>query len=115
MPTFQRRPVPEIGADQAGELANAVLLDVREPKEWAAGHAPEAAWIPLGELEARRFELPINLRIAVICRSGHRSATATTALTEWGFDAVNVAGGMLAWMRAGRAVVTDDGSPGTVT
>ena len=44
----------------------AVLLDVREPQEWQAGHAPQAEHIPLGQLESRLAELPRDRQI--ICR-----------------------------------------------
>jgi rhodanese-related sulfurtransferase len=106
--------VPEIGAEEAEELGDALLLDVREPEEWAAGHAPTATWIPMGELEARIDELPRDRRILAICRSGARSAAVTEALNGAGFDAVNVAGGMESWARAGLDVIADDGAAGTV-
>jgi rhodanese-related sulfurtransferase len=84
------------------------LLDVRENDEWAAGHAPEAVHIPLGELPGRvgeLSELPEGQPIYVICRSGGRSARAAAWLNASGWDAVNVAGGMKSWHSAGRQVV----------
>src|SRR5258707_4306171 len=78
------------------------LLDVREDEEWAAGYAPGARHIPLGELGARSDELPQDGAVYVICRSGHRSARAAQALANAGWDAINVAGGMQDWRR--RAV-----------
>jgi rhodanese-related sulfurtransferase len=71
--------IPEIEADEAARLAGdgAHLLDVREPAEWQSGHAPGALWIPLGHLSTRFHELPTDRRIAVVCRSGGRSAMAT--------------------------------------
>jgi rhodanese-related sulfurtransferase len=109
-------PVPEVDALEGHELvdAGALLLDVREPDEWAAGHAPEAQFLPLGQVQDRVDELPKDRRIVAICRSGARSATVTEALNAWGYDAVNLAGGMRAWAGAGLPVVTDDGSPGAV-
>jgi rhodanese-related sulfurtransferase len=106
--------IPEIGAEEADELADAFLLDVREADEWAAGHAPTATWIPMGELQARIDELPRDRRILAICRSGGRSAAVTEALNGVGFDAVNVAGGMQSWARSGLDVIADDGAAGTV-
>ena len=50
--------------------AGAFLLDVREADEWEMGHAPEAVWIPLGELASRVSEIPADSEILVICRSG---------------------------------------------
>jgi len=85
----------------------ALLLDVREPAEWSAGHAPQATLIPMGEVHARRDELPRDTRIVVVCRSGGRSAAITDALRAHGYDAVNLAGGMCAWSAAGMPVVTE--------
>ena len=108
--------IPEIEADEAALLAGdgACLLDVREPAEWHSGHAPGALWIPLGHLSTRFHELPTDRRIAVVCRSGGRSAMATEALVGQGLDAMNVVGGMLAWAADGLPVVTDDGLPGAI-
>ena len=85
----------------------AVLLDVREPAEWQSGHAPEAILIPMGEVHARRHELPEAKRIVVVCRSGGRSAAITGALRAHGYNAVNLTGGMCAWTAVGLPVVTD--------
>ena len=82
-----------------------VLMDVRERDEWDAGHVPEALHIPLGELPGRVAEVPVDGRIMVVCHSGTRSARATAWLNEAGYDAVNVAGGMVDWQRAGLPVV----------
>jgi rhodanese-related sulfurtransferase len=90
--------------------AEAWLLDVREDDEWAAGHAPEATHIPLGDLGARTGELPVDQEIYVICRSGGRSGRATQALNGAGWRAVNVAGGMQDWAAAGRPMTTDSGA-----
>ena len=91
-----------------------VLLDVRNADEWEAGHAPSATWVPLPELEGARFSLPFNRRIVCVCRSGSRSARATAELKQMGFDAVNMEGGMKAWIAQGLPVVRDDGAPGEV-
>jgi rhodanese-related sulfurtransferase len=108
--------VPEVGAAEGAALvdAGAVLLDVREPDEWQAGHAPDAVFIPLGEIEARAGELPRDRHVVAICRMGGRSARATQFLNGAGYDVVNLAGGMRAWAAAGLAVTTDVGTPGTV-
>ncbi len=85
------------------------LLDVREPDEWEAGHAPGAVHIPLGELGQRSSEVPSDQTVYIVCRSGHRSGRATQALNSAGWQAVNVAGGMQQWAAEGRAMVTDNG------
>jgi len=112
---FQGNRIPEVSAvDAESGAASHVLLDVRNADEWEAGHAAGAQWTPLPDLERVRFELPINRRIVCVCRSGARSGRATETLRSWGFDAVNMAGGMQAWAAAGLPVVRSDGSPGEV-
>lgn len=88
---------------------DAVLLDVREDDEWAAGHAPGAVHIPLGDLPARLGEVPQDDDVYVICRSGGRSARAQAWLAQNGVDVVNVEGGMGAWREAGRPMVSETG------
>ena len=106
------RAVPEVGARAAKALAEAgaLMLDVREPGEWQAGHAPQASHLPMGQVLDRRSNLPQDCRIVVVCRSGGRSAAVTESLRAWGFDAVNLSGGMCAWDLAGLPVVTAERS-----
>jgi len=112
---WQGQRIQEVDVtDASAGGAHTVLLDVRETDEWEAGHAPGAQWVPLGDLESARFRIPINRRIVCVCRSGARSAKATAQLVQWGFDAVNMAGGMKAWAAQGLAVVRDDDSAGEV-
>lgn len=95
------------------DVANdAVILDVREPHEWAAGHAPGAIHIPMGELPARLAELSGlgSGSMAVTCRGGGRSSRAVAWLTEQGYDVANLAGGMKAWHAAGKPMVADGGA-----
>ena len=99
---------PAVGARGARALleAGALLLDVREPEEWQAEHAPGALLVPMGQVRQRQSELPRDRRIVVVCRSGGRSAATTESLRTWGFDAVNLAGGMCAWVLAGLPTAT---------
>lgn len=91
---------------------DAVVLDVREPGEWAYGHARNAVHIPLGEVIARFDELPVtDGPLPVICRSGARSAQVVAYLVAHGTPAVNVAGGTLAWAAAGKPMTGGDGVP----
>jgi rhodanese-related sulfurtransferase len=95
--------VPEVSAKEAfAGLTNgeAMIVDVREPEEWEAGHIPGALHIPLAELETRWPELRASDSAIAVCRSGNRSATATQALRSVGIDAVNLSGGMKAWASA---------------
>jgi rhodanese-related sulfurtransferase len=87
----------------------ALLLDVREENEYAEEHAPGSTLIPLGQLPQRLQEIEgyKNKQVAVICRSGSRSAKALKVLEQAGFStAVNVEGGMIAWQKAGLPVVS---------
>jgi len=92
----------------------ALLIDIREPDEWLAGHAPMAMHIPMGDLGARFGSLDPAAPVILICRSGRRSDHAVGALVRAGYNAINLAGGMQAWQQAGGAVVRDDGSTGSV-
>ena len=83
--------VPEVPVAEVPD--SGWLLDVREPYEWAAGHVPTATHIPLAQLNHRAAEIPKDDTVYVICRSGMRSARVVMALTEAGWQAVNVAGG----------------------
>jgi rhodanese-related sulfurtransferase len=103
---------PRIGRTMVDE--GAILLDVRHPEEWEAGHAPDAVLVPLDQLGDRCTELAADRPIVVICRSGARSARATEALVGAGYDAVNLAGGMKAWVADGLPCVTAAGDPGVV-
>ncbi len=103
--------LPEVAPSQIGDD---VLLDVREDDEWAAGHAPGALHIPLGQLVARLDELPGDQPVAVVCRGGGRSAQATAYLLGQGRDVRNVAGGMKAWAASGLPLERPDGGPATV-
>lgn len=107
--------IAEIGPEEAVEriAGGAFLLDVREPDEWQAGHAPQAYHIPLGDLESRWSEIPAGKEVICVCRGGGRSARAAAALATVGLPTVNLAGGMRAWDGANLPVVADGGS-GTV-
>ena len=91
-----------------------LVLDVRADDEWAAGHVDGSVHVPLPELGARYAGLPAAEQTLVVCRVGSRSAYATAFLRQQGVDAVNLDGGLAAWERAGRALVSDDGGPATV-
>jgi rhodanese-related sulfurtransferase len=108
--------VPEISPEEGQRLVEegALLLDVREADEWDAGHAPDATWIPMGQLQARVDELPRDRTIVAICRSGARSEAVAGALLGAGFDAVNLGGGMRAWASDDLPIVASDGLAGTV-
>lgn len=107
--------LPDLDPREASELLArdaAVLLDVREPEEWSAGHAPVAQHVPLDQLSPTA--VPAGRLVIAVCRSGNRSGKAADLLAAAGVPAHNLAGGMKAWAQAGLPVVTDDGAPGTI-
>jgi rhodanese-related sulfurtransferase len=115
--TSQQPPeVPHLDpADAKGRVdTGAMLLDVRNPDEWEAGHVEGATWIPMNQLVERQSELPTDREIVVICKTGARSGRVAEALVGAGYDAANIAGGAEAWQAAGFPIVTSDGRPGTV-
>ena len=107
------REIDPLGADDA-VAAGAVLLDVREVDEFAAGHAPSARNLPLSVFDGVFSDLPTDRAVICVCRSGGRSATAADALVASGYDAVNLVGGMHPWAKEGLPVVTDAGGSGVV-
>lgn len=100
--TADQQTVPEMAPAELRAAMNAnvrlVIVDVREPGEYAQGHIGNATLIPLGTLAARYQELPKGVKIVVYCRSGHRSAQAVTFLLAHGYSrAVSLKGGYMAW------------------
>jgi rhodanese-related sulfurtransferase len=95
--------------------SDALLLDVREPDVWAAGHVADAVHIPMSQLPARLAGGSGNVtraaKIVVVCRMGGRSAHVTAWLNQQGFQATNLDGGMLAWASARRPMISETGAP----
>jgi len=89
--------------DAKNNLSAYLILDVREPAEFAAGQIPDAINIPRGVLEFQIANHPTFLNqydaaILVYCQSGGRSALATKTLHDLGYkNAVSLAGGYKAW------------------
>jgi rhodanese-related sulfurtransferase len=79
----------------------AVLIDVREVREFQGGHAQGARNIPLSQLAARAIEIPSDRTVLVICQSGGRSKAGVGVLKRQFADVRNVRGGTSAWLRAG--------------
>jgi rhodanese-related sulfurtransferase len=107
MPSVPTTDIDSIAAD-------ALVLDVREGDEWAAGHIDGALHIPMGEVPDRVGDLPAGKAVSVVCRSGGRSARVTAYLVQAGVDARNVAGGMQVWEAAGRPMVSETGAAPSV-
>lgn len=108
------------------DAPDAQLVDVRTPDEFAEGHLPGACnidWLGEGFLEGAKASLDAARPVMVYCRSGKRSAAASSALKKAGFTVCNLLGGYLAWAEAGKRVTkyevetfrTDSGKPVRIT
>lgn len=73
------------------------IIDVREVGEVETGKIPGAINIPLGLVEFRMQELDKSKEFIIVCHSGGRSGLATQFLESYGYNVINMAGGMLAW------------------
>jgi rhodanese-related sulfurtransferase len=99
-----------------GELAERLersediqLIDVREPHENEAGRLAGDVLIPLGELSERAGEIDRDRTVVFYCRTGSRSAMATMAFRQAGYDALNLAGGLRDWVARDLPIVPQDG------
>ena len=96
----------EIGVTDAVNLINrkdALLIDVRDPAEFAAGHIPHARNVPAADIATRlkEFDRYKAKPIIVHCRNGQRSGAATNAFRKAGFaEAVKLRDGLTAWEQA---------------
>jgi rhodanese-related sulfurtransferase len=101
---------PWVSTTQATHLINredALVVDVREPNEFAAGHVLGAKNLPLARLAASGAELAKRKErpVIVYCDGSERSAKALAALKKLGFTRVaNLSGGIAAWQQAGLPV-----------
>jgi rhodanese-related sulfurtransferase len=100
--------IPEIDIAGLAEKLDegASVFDVRQPDEYEEAHVPGVVLIPLNDVPDRVGEFPTDATVYVICKSGGRSAKATEFLRAQGVDAVNVAGGTMGWIEAGKPVET---------
>jgi rhodanese-related sulfurtransferase len=85
------------------------LIDVRQTHEHEAGRIAGDRLIELGSLSGEAHTISRDAPVVFYCRSGARSAMATQAFAEAGFDAHNMAGGLLAWEAAGLALEPEGG------
>ncbi len=108
-PMFGRGGPGAVTVNEAVQMVNrekAVLIDVCEPAEYAAGHAVGARSVPLASLESSKA-LPGNktLPLIVVCQSGARASRAVGVLRKLGYEnARALSGGMRAWREANMPV-----------
>ncbi len=98
--------ISEISVDELADLlpTGVRLIDVREPSEYDEQRVPGTTLIPLATVPERLDVFEGDGPTYVICRSGGRSMQACQFVDQQGFDAVNIAGGTMAWVMSGRAV-----------
>lgn len=107
---LRRAGVVEVSVPETERLIaenGALVVDVRESREYAAGRIPRARHIPLSQISSRLGDLESDRDrpIVVSCRSGRRSASASVMLCRQGFSKVyNLKGGINAWTRADRKI-----------
>ncbi|MEM8704958.1 MAG: rhodanese-like domain-containing protein [Actinomycetota bacterium] len=96
--------LPQIDVHELDALRaeGATVFDVREPDEWEAVHLDGATLVPLQTVPDSLDRFPTDRTVYVTCAKGGRSAQAVEFLRARGVDAVNVAGGMDAWLEAGK-------------
>ena len=104
---------PAVDEISLGELESrdlgTILIDVREPVEYASGHVPGAVNLPQADLADRLYELPRDHPLLLICQSGYRSLRAAQFLKQMGFEQIaSVTGGTAAWIEAGKPLDRGD-------
>jgi rhodanese-related sulfurtransferase len=104
--------VTEVDVDALERRApDAVVLDVREPEEYAQGHVPGALSLPQADLASRLDGVPRDHLLYTICHSGRRSLNAARFLKQTGYSEVlNVRGGTEAWCMAGKPLEGAEGA-----
>lgn len=106
--------VPNVASDEAArwleQHPGALVVDVREPAEYAAGHIPAALSLPQADLATRLDELPKERELLMACQGGSRSLKAAEFLKQMGYERVaNLQGGTAGWAAAGRPL--ESGTP----
>jgi rhodanese-related sulfurtransferase len=100
-------------AGSGSDSAAALVVDVREPDEFAAVRVPGAVLVPISQFVARHAELPKDRPLLMLCAAGSRSSSATMYLLQNGWtDVRNITGGIGAWQQAGLPVRSGAPGPG---
>jgi len=100
---------PDLTVDEVAQVMSEteiVIVDVREDWEYSSGHIAGAVLIPLGEIADRVDEIPTDVPVVLVCRSGNRSSQAYRYLKQQGYENVhNILGGMVDWTGSGYDVI----------
>jgi adenylyltransferase/sulfurtransferase len=98
-----REVTPRETIDTLQKLPGTVIVDCREPNEFALGHIPGAVFIPRGLLEQNiERAVPRDRKVIIYCASGNRSALAADVLAQMGYaDVASMSGGIRGWVDAG--------------
>lgn len=103
-------PISEIEVSELAQRVaeGALVIDVREPDEYAAGHVPGAKLVPLATVPDNLDAFNTDGPTYVICAVGGRSMRACEYAADHDLEVVNVAGGTKGWLAAGHEFVTGD-------
>jgi rhodanese-related sulfurtransferase len=102
----------EIAPERLADLiegGDAQVIDIRDDDEHEAGHIAGSRHIPISQLSAEAGSIDRERPVVLYCRGGSRSPMAAEALRASGFDASNLAGGLLAWAEQGLPLEPEDG------
>ena len=91
------------------EEGGAQVIDIRDDDEHEAGHIAGSRHVPISQLSAEAGSIDRERPVVLYCRGGNRSPMAAEALRASGFDASNLAGGLLAWAEQGLPLEPDGG------
>ena len=112
MSSYARAMDSDVTPQQVSELWAArtiQLIDVRQDYEFESGRIAGARHLELTQLAAQADSIDRDRPVVFYCRSGARSALATDAFGQAGFDAHNMVGGLLAWEAVGLPLEPDSG------
>ena len=105
---MQPHLVPTVSVSEIPE--GSILVDVREDDEWQAGRIEGSLHVPMNQIPQTLHYQPERFTsdqpLVIVCAVGGRSAHVTAWLLENGIDAVNLEGGISAWMHAGRPLAS---------
>ena len=101
-------PIEEVPPEElASAKPEALLLDVREPEEYAHGHVPGTVNIAQADLAVRLDEVPCDRPVVTVCQTGSRSLRSGQFLKQMGFeDVASLKGGTVTWQSAGQRLST---------